>query len=332
MTSFNGVTVISRGGRPSPLIPAKLDFFNYAVGTLTDPFQVCSVHIFPNAAFDSPKSYLNLSAGDPNYGLVSSVATYMLFHNYKRNITGVKVGFDPNVSACAVEADYIADYRNSASGIFKEATGHFSVILQPSGTYWKNSAPGEGWVTSFNNTASSLGGYLDIWTIVQTEGSDAQIYVNTFGMGTANTFATTEPLEVTTTNKLIQRYIELGSTKRLQIQTSIVVDSEPLQQSIRNLIEGGSLLTNPKISITKINQSPVLTSRANITGGDGAFTASGVEIDGNGTISYAWDTSNITPYDVNDILGGGRGIYEVSVKYDVVDETIISPRFNLVVR
>lgn len=334
MTKFNGVTVISRGARPSPIIPAKLDFYNYVAGAPTNPFQVCSVHVFPNTQYGSPDAYVNRTAGEANFGLVSSTATNMLFHNYKRNDVGDRIGFDANISGMAAESSYTGDLRYSASSIFKEANGHFTVILQPSGVYYAVSAPAAAWVERFNNSASATGGYLDIWTIVQTEGSRAQVYVNTLNMETANTFGVTEPLEVTTTNHLIQRYIELGSKKRLQIKTEIVVDNEPIKQSLRNLMETGSLLSNPEISIVKLNESPTLTSRVDITGagGLGGFVSDGVVLDSQGTISYVWDTTDVQPYYDSDILGGGRGVYEITVRYNVADETIISSRFKLIVR
>lgn len=235
----------------------------------------------------------------------------------------------------AVETDYTGDLRYSASSIFKEEVGHFSVILQPSGVYFPVSAGGiNGWSPRYNNSASGTGGYIDIWTVVHTEGSKAQIYVNTFNMDTANTFAVTEPLEVTTTNKLVQRYVQLGSKKRLQIQTEIVVDNEPIKADLRNLMETGSLVSNPEISITKLNESPVLTARVQTTGTGlvGGFTSEGVSMDTQGTISYVWDTNSITPFYDDELLGADMGVYEVTVRYDVAGETIVSPRFKLIAR
>ena len=335
MTKFNGVTVIQRGNRPSPIIPAKLDFYNYIAGALSNPFQVCSVHVFPNTAFGTASPYVNQTPGNTDYGLVSGTTTNMLFHNYKRNEVGTKIGFDANVSACAEEVTYAGDLRYSASSIFKEEVGHFSVILQPSGVYFPVSAGGiNGWSPRYNNSASGTGGYIDIWTVVHTEGSKAQIYVNTFNMDTANTFAVTEPLEVTTTNKLVQRYVQLGSKKRLQIQTEIVVDNEPIKEDLRNLMETGSLVSNPEISITKLNESPVLTARVQTTGTGlvGGFTSEGVSMDTQGTISYVWDTNSITPFYDDELLGADMGVYEVTVRYDVAGETIVSPRFKLIAR
>ena len=267
----------------------------------------------------------------------------MVFHNYRRDPdTGLVIGFDANMSAMASPVTYAGDLRYSATSIFNypefvpgvnAQPGHFSVILQPSGVYYQTSAAPE-FVTRLNNTASSTGGYIDIWTVVQTEGSRAQIYVNQFSMQTANVFAASQPLEVTTNNKLVQRYVEAGSRKRLQIKTAIVVDNEPMEQSLRNLIETGSLLSNPQISISKLNESPTLTSRVVITGDNsmGGFISSGVSLDTHGTISFLWDTTNIQPFFEGENLGGPLGVYEITVKYDIVDETIISDRFKLIVR
>ena len=337
MTKFNGVTVIQRGNRPSPIIPAKLDFLNYIAGELSDPYQVCSVHIFPNTAFGTADPYVNQDAEDANYGLVNSQNTNMVFHNYHRDGEGNRDGFNGDIVACAAETSYTGELRLSASSIFKEAEGQFSVILQPSGAYYPTSSTTD-WDDRRHNTASGAGGYIDIWTVVQAQGSRPQIYVNSFGMNTANTFVTTEPLLVTTRNKLTQRYVEVGSRKKLQIKTELTVDNEPIKESLRNLLEAGALIQNPEISITKINESPQLTSRVQVTGAQtdndpfSPFISDGVGLDSHGTISFVWDTSDISPFFESDILGGARGIYEVQVRFQLIDETILSPRFKLVVR
>lgn len=331
MTSFNGTTVISRGGRPSPITPAKLDFYFVNAGARIDPYQVCSVHIFRNTAFGAPDQYLNLSAGTADYGLVSSTTTNMLFHNYSRTNADppIRDGFDANVSACATENEYTGDLRYAASAIFREGPGHFSVIIQPSGFYYPASAPANGWV-GVNQNASAVGPYLDIWTLVDTAGSRAQIYVNTFAMQTANTFGITEPLAVTTNNKLVQRYIELGSKKRVEVKTELVVDNEPIKADLRNLLETGALISNASMRIVKLNDSPALTSRVMIA--DFNDTAADTNLNSHGQISYLWDTNAIVAKYTDDMLGGARGVYEISVKYDVVEETIYSRKFNLIVR
>ena len=127
MTKFNGTTVIERGNRPSPIVPAKLDFYFVKAGAQVDPFQVCSVHIFPDTEYGSAKQYVNLNPGATaaNYGLVSATNQDFLFHNYKKDSVGNKIGFDANVSACAGESDYAGQLAYAASSIFKVDTGHF---------------------------------------------------------------------------------------------------------------------------------------------------------------------------------------------------------------
>jgi hypothetical protein len=49
---------------------------------------------------------------------------------------------------------------------------------------------------------------------VDAEGSKAQIYVNTFNLDTANVFTTSEPIEVTTQNKLVNRYHDTEQARK----------------------------------------------------------------------------------------------------------------------
>ena len=124
---------------------------------------------------------------------------------------------------------------------------------------------------------------------------------------------------------MIQRYIEVGSKKKIQVKTELVVDNEPIKQDLRNLMETGSLLQNPQI-----NESPQLTTRVMIQ--DFADTSGTVQLDSQGTMSYLWDTNNIVPKYTDDILGGSRGVYEITVKFDLIEESILSPKFKLIVR
>ena len=328
MTKFNGITVINRANRPSPISPCKLDFIWIKDGSYQDPFQVCSVHIFPNTEFGSPNPYVNLTAGDADYGLVSSTATNYIFRNYKRNGAGLKTGFDANVSACAQASSYVGG--NSASSIYRTDTGKFSVILQPEANYWPDSAPSDNWLYLSSNSASATGDYLDIWTLVDVTGSKAQIYVNSFKLNSASVVAVTEPLLVTPSNKLIQRYVELGSKEKIRVKTELVVDNEPIKDSLRNLLATGSLLRNPQMRIVKLNESPELTSRVVIK--DFADTSGTIQLDSHNMMSYLWDTESITPKHSDDILGGSRGVYEITVKYDILTETFYSPKFKLIVR
>jgi len=334
MTKFNDITVINRANRPSPISPCKLDFIWIKDGSYQNPFQVCSVHIFPNTTFGSPNPYVNLTPGGANYGLVSSTATDYIFRNYSRNAEGVRNGFDASMDTMAVEADYVGG--NSASAIFKTSPGNFSVILQPEAEYFPTSVldAGANWLPVSGNSASATGDYLDIWTLVDVEGSRAQIYVNSFKLNSASIVAITEPLLVTPTNKLIQRYVEVGSKEKLRVKTELVVDNEPISNDLRNLLETGSLLSNPEMRIVKLNESPELTSRVMIY--DFGDTSGSIQLDSQNLISYLWDTTNITPKfnepGTADILGGSRGVYEITVRYNILTERFYSTKFKLIVR
>ena len=336
MTTFNDITVINRANRPSPISPCKLDFIWIKDGSYQNPFQVCSVHIFPNTQFGSPNPYVNLTAGGANYGLVSSTATEYIFHNYNRNAEGVRDGFDASMDGMAAETAYTGG--NSASAIFNTSPGNFSVILQPGAEYFPTTAPANNWLPVSENSASATGDYLDIWTLVDVEGSRAQIYVNSFKLNSNSNVALTEPLLVTPTNKLIQRYVEVGSKEKLRVKTELVVDNQPITNDLRNLLETGSLLSNPQMRIVKLNESPELTSRVMIQ--DFEDTAGTIQLDSNNLISYLWDTDKLNPdgsYGIipkyaDDRLGGARGVYEITVKYDILTESFYSSKFKLIVR
>lgn len=327
MTKFNDITVINRANRPSPISPCKIDFIWIKDGSYQNPFQVCSVHIFPNVQFGSANPYVDLTPGGPNYGLVSSTATNYIFRNYSRNPEGIRNGFDASMEGMAEEVDYVGG--NSASAIFKTGDGNFTVILQPEAEYFPISV-GADWLPVYGNSASATGDYIDIWTLVDVEGSRAQIYANSFKLNSASVVAITEPLLVTPTNKLIQRYIEVGSKEKLRVKTELVVDNEPISDSLRNLLETGALLSNPQMRIVKLNESPELTSRVMIQ--DFADTEATIQIDSQNLISYLWDTTTIAPKDGNDVLGGSRGVYEITVKYDILTESFYSTKFKLIVR
>ena len=336
MTTFNGHTVIQRDNRPSPISPAKLDFFLVKDGSYIDPFQVCSVHVFPDTQFGSADSYLDLVPGSPTYGLVGTTGyEKMVFHNQLTDpITAQVIGFDANISGMAQENTYNSANPMTASGVFRTSPGVFSVILQTGTKFWPTSSTVFTELPSDSNSASGTGGYLDLWTIVDAKDSRAQVYANVFGLTTANVFGSTGPLAVTTNNRLIQRYIDVGSKKSLQIKTELVVSNNTIKASLRNLMETGALLQSPEISITKLNESPALTSRVQITGvgGIGGFISDGVRLDSNGTISFLWDTASIVAFYEDENLGGTTGVYEIQVKYQLLDETILSPRFKLIVR
>jgi len=321
MTKFNNITVIKRENRPSPISPCLLDFFWVKDGYYQDPYQVCSVYVFPNTQFGAPDAYVDLSPGSPNYGLVNAISGQnYIFHN----VPSGQTEFNADVSACASESDYLQE--NTASSIYKVKEGHFSVILQPSAQYW-TSAYNE---YSAVNSASSVRDYIDIWTLVDVKGSKAQIYVNTFRLNAGAAFAVTEPVEITPRNELVQRYVDVGTKLKLRVKTFLHVDNEPLAQSLRDIINTGALLTDAELRITKINESPNLTSRVIIR--DFADTADDVYVNHHNTISLLWDTANIAPKYSEDILGGPRGVYEIEAKYNVLDETFYSPKFKLIVR
>lgn len=324
MSQFNGYTVIKRYDRPSPNSIAFLEFLFLKDGILQDPYQVCSVHIFPDTQKGSADAYLDLSANSPNYGTIvaSAASSYADFIFTNTDSLGAR-------SASPADADdeiYFMgqDAPYTASSIFKIRNGHYAVALTPQSSYYNWDTQ-----TRHGNSASAIGRYLDLWTVVDVAGSEPQVYTNKFEFFTNGAFALTEIPHVTTTERLINKYINVGSNERIRIALEYATENRRTDRELLNLLQDSSLITSPALKITKLNESPDMTSRVIIY--DFADTEDLVDISADNIVSYQWDTSYIVAKDGEDILGGTRGVYEVQLRYEIFGEVRYSDRFTLVV-
>ena len=326
MATLNNISVIARHNRPGTLSKNLLELQYMLNGVYTDPYSVCAVHILKNASADSPDPYLDRDSGSSRYGLLhdSAVNTSadMIFTNSGTIGLGQQ---DPNHAAFSV-ANYDGTARES-SGIFQIATGRFAVALQPNASYWAASATYTPTDLSNSgvNSASSTGKYFDIWTIVDVEGSKPTTYINTFELKRDNVVTTTEPLTFSTSHKLLQKYVELSSVVQLEMTTDHVVHNRNIPNEIKNLFTD-SIVTSAGLEITKVAE-------------DGRFTVSSVHdtsanihINSADTITYLWDTSDLSSFNDTYGFGGQRGVYEIRARYRVLDEVRYSDRFRIVVR
>jgi hypothetical protein len=322
MTQFNNYPVVKRCDNPSPISPTLLEFFFLNDGAYQNPYQVCSVHIFKDTTKGVGNKYLDLSAGSDTYGQVSSTDYSYRFSNWTTGPDGVAYW---DVSSQKSPIDYIPYLPDSASGIFKVSDGYFAVILQP-GASGVDKA-GEELIA---NSASAVGEYLDIWTIMDVIGSFTRTYVNTFSLTSKGVIATTSPVEITPSNKLVNRYINIGSREPLKVKTNFTLENSSVPEAIRNMFQQGSVLNNAMMKIVKINETPELASRVVVQ--DFSDTSGGVSVDCNNNISFLWDTANIQPASLEDNLGGTTGVYEVQVRYNLLETLHYSPKFKLIVQ
>jgi hypothetical protein len=320
MAKINNYVVVKRYDRPSPNSKAYLEFLFVKDGILQDPYQVCSVHIFPDSSNGDITAFVDSELGSPTYGEIEVSSANASASFIFTNTTGGSQDPDPQN---ALDPSAYTPGTN-ASGIYKIGDGHFAVVLTPNEQYydWYGTA-------AASNGASAIGNYLDVWTIVATPGSLAKTFVNQFELFNEGAFALTELPLITITHEMKNKYIPVGSNERLKITTEYSTENRRTDQELTSLLQDSGLLSDVQMKITKLNESPDLTSRVVIQ--DFSDTSGSINMNTENVISYLWDTGNITAKDSEDILGGTRGIYEVQIKYNVFTETRYSPRFTVAV-
>ena len=318
MAKFNNYTVIKRYDRPSNDSRVFLEFLFMKDGILQDPYQVCSVHVFPDNNNGAVADYTDTDVDSPNYGEIESSAVSSAGFVFTNSVSGVR---SAEISALYAEANYGA---SSASGIFKIRDGHFAAVLTPNASYydWAESA-------ASSNTVSAIGDYMDLWTIVATEGSKPRVFVNQFELFNEGVFALTEIPLVTVSHNMVNKYIPVGSTERIKIACEYSTENRRTDRELMNLLQDSGLLTDIAMSITKLNEGPDLTSRVVIKDFDD--TSADVDMNSENVATYLWNTNGIVPKNSGDILGGTRGVYEIQLRYNIFGETRFSERFTLVV-
>tara|TARA_R110000765_G_scaffold331021_1_gene421816 strand:+ start:10060 stop:11010 length:951 start_codon:yes stop_codon:yes gene_type:complete len=316
MASINNIEVLRRHQRPSESSKLLLDFYLIKDGAYADPYQVCSVHIFPNTTNGDADGFLDLTPGSSQYGLVSATAPSLFEY---RNVGSDSVLVVDPTNAKFNESNYGGGV-NDSSGIHKLGTGHFATVLTP-GAFYADYDTALGNVSG--NGASGSGKFMDIWTIVDSVGSTARTYINQFQLHSDGTFAVTEKITVTPSTKLQQKYVQLGTQANLVVKTDFSYDSPNMTGDVENLLQG-ALIGSASASIVKINDDLRGAAVTHITGtAVDSFTTVDVEVLSDDTILYFFDTTKVAVT---------AGNYELRVKYTVLGETFVSPPMNLVIQ
>lgn len=300
---LNGVQVVERQNRPGTLkkVLLRADFLNN--GSYFEPYEVSSVSIFQVNQNTAPNSVLDSSG----HLIASSSLSSVKFRFYE-------------VSAASAYTGTAED----ASFIYKESDGRYFVILDGTQTVTSQDALGN----TITNQCSSVGRYIDIWTVKMTESSDWQVYIHEFELYTDSIVSITEPLLLNTKHRLRPNVVDLGETVNMKVGTEITVQNKTLTRAIKNLIND-SFVQDPQMEIVKMNNDSNLPSRVEVVGF--SDTSSDIRITADNTMLYSFDTAVLTDNSVTD-LGAGTGEYYIRVKYNLLDETIITPRMYFTVR
>lgn len=317
---LDGITLTDRHNRPS--VGGKVAIRTLFVndGNFEDPYDVSACTIFAKLSNATPSSIV-----DTTDGLIKSDATSVVLMNFEiSGGTGSDIhdGAGGRVTSNNVtDENWFPDYvpGNTASGIFRVGVGDYVAVLDGdvdlSGGY--NLRYGFNGGIEVANGASSVQEYIDVWTVKMSEGSEYQLFINNFNLYN-NTFTTiTEPLLITTRNKLLNKKLRLGETIDLKVTTDITVQNRTLPEETKNILKDYPI-TTPTVTIKKVNDDSVNEEAwTEITLGVGAVTTTS-------------DNTILCPFSPT-TGGGGVGTYFITVGYSFLNQNFVSPPFYFTV-
>jgi len=312
---LNNTVIVDRGNRPNVSQRVGLRAFFINDGAYVDPFEISSVQLFKR---DDTYSPLTVVGSD---GLVSS--TPLMTFGASGQTETTNSNFDSSNYVPAV----------TASGIYRVGTGDYVVVLDQT-----LALSGFDTNTQTEVAASSLSAvddYVDLWTVKLNSASKYQVITNEFRLNEDTFFAFTEPLLLTTSNKLMNKHVRLGEVVDLKVSTETTVQNQNLSQSVQNIFKD-SVITSATMEIKKVNQDlnfdgPFTVS--SFTESAATATSQPVTITKENTIIMSFDTTKLKDLSsfTNGTFGSLTGTYSVQVKYTLLNETIISPLYYLTV-
>tara|TARA_R110002110_G_scaffold66605_1_gene182206 strand:+ start:2258 stop:3154 length:897 start_codon:yes stop_codon:yes gene_type:complete len=298
MATFNNISITPRFSRPGPNSNLLLEFQYLKGGAYYDPYVIQSVHIFRDT-HGTADNILDLAAGSTNYGLVASANTLsatMLFQ-----------GSDD-------EADFTlsGDASGQSLAIFKRSTGKYGVVLRE-GMVWTN--PVNSSATTYTN--ATTGKYWDIWTVKDVVGGTFSTFIHSFHLHTQSVITLTEPLLITTSQKLVQKYINKNSKIDLHVRSEHTINNTNITEEVKNIFDQ-TVMDSAAVRIIHLkDDTSTGTGYTEIV----PWTSTGVIVNSDDTIIYNWDTS-----------AANVGMYELQTSSTFLGQTIMSDKFNLVVR
>ena len=312
---INNTVIVDRGNRPNLIQRVGLRTYFINDGAYVDPYEISGVSIFLKSATLSPNSVVD---GD---GTISAVPI-MQFGASGQTLT-THSNFDTT--------NYLPTV--TASGIYRIQEGKYVVVFDQTLAL-------SGWDDVNDEqvkaaTASAVADYVDLWSVKLAAASDYQVFTNHFSLKEDTFFTFTEPLLITTSNKLLNKHVRLGEKVELKVTTKTTVQNKDMQLAAQNIFKE-SVITSATMEVKKVNQDLHF---------DGPFTASSfadtaetatdmhVTITKDNTLLLLWDTTSIKDLTAfqDGTFGSLTGTYSVQAKYTLLNELIISPLFYLTV-
>ena len=320
MGSFNGNIVSERNQRPSfnGRTILRAYFMRDGEYVSLDKTQVSSVMIFKKEANTSPSSILDSSSG-----LVTDAAAETAIWRWALS-GAAQGGFEGKLLS---ESDYVPNTSVACSSIYSVGAGKLAVVLNGIDTVSSILQNGVEVSSSQQLSGQPAATYIDVWTVKLCAGCDWQTYINDVSFFQNNAVILTEPLLYSTRHHLSNKRMELGSIEKLKVSTEVTIENKNIDDSVKNVLRDG-LITSGSMEILKHNNDHNLPAWVTVSGyGD---TSATVELTGDNTFLLSFNTNNLTNGSVSN-LGNGTGTYSVQVKYNVLDDTVISPMYYFTV-
>ena len=326
---LNTTNLIDRYSRPSvgSKVAIRTQFLNN--GAYFDPYDVSACTIFQRLANASPSSVLEPSSQIIKTGLSMGPTGVVMNFGISGDPTngnghdGSPFGSNsPRVTSNNLNSNtWFPAYTpgTNASGIFRVSSGDYVCVLDGemslSGGYDLNYPYQKGEVVE--NSASAVTEYIDVWTVKLFSHSDYQVFINNFTLYNDTFITLTEPLLLTTSNRLSTKHINVGSQATLQdlvITTEITVNNKNLTESVKNIIQDYGIV-NPKISINRVVNGTAVPTSVNF-----ATVNTDIRVTSDNTIIYPFGGTAAVP-----------GTYVVDVYYDFLNQKIKSQPMYFVV-
>lgn len=310
---INNNPVTTRHERPTVLGPTALIVYFLNDGQYADPYQISAVSVFK----DSSNQY-------PDYVIGSDgeiTASSLVLMNYS--------------NSASETSDSVFDASNynpgpTASGIYKLDAGKYAVILNqpsilPSGVF---NLSGD---TVIDNLVEQTGDYIDVWTVRRVAGSDLDTIINEFTLTDDRFISVTEPLLFKCSTRLENNQLVLGSKTDLKFINEFTLENANIDRSILNLFKQ-SLVTQPMVEIIKKNTDRNLGSRIEVSGY--SATSGVVDVTSENTVIFTFDTEALKthPELLNGNLGSMTGTYVARLKFNALNQTIVSNDLSFIIR
>lgn len=307
---LNGISIVDRNNRPGVLQKVGLRVYFINNGEFYDPYDISGVTIFNRLANISPSSVIDSSSNLIDSDLASSLI--LMHFGASANDTGAALypsSYNPTTNIA------------STSGIYRVSQGQYVCVLDgtqsTSGLY-----DFYGSSVKVRNSASAATDYIDVWTVKFTAGSDYQVLTNNFTLYRDTFFTVTEPLLLTSQNRLINKHIKLDSKVDLQVTTDVNIGNRIIDESMRNVFKD-SAIVSAMFKIEKINDDTMtLPARVEVSGF--SHTSSLVNITDGNTMTFLFDTTKLVTHPSVASFGGIVGTYCLTCKYNLLDQTIVT--------